>query len=155
MALEPGNNGRLLAICIGATKRAPLSQVDEAEAVIGHGLRGDRFFRQDGCGKPDQEVTLIESEAIAAVARDFEINLAPTEARRNLVTAGVALNDLVGKEFRVGQVRLQGIRLCHPCDHLEALTHAGVKAALCQRGGLRAQILSGGILRPGDAIEIG
>lgn len=148
-------SARLLAICIGAAKRQPLGLVEEAEAVAGHGLRGDRFFRQAGCGKPDQEVTLIESETIAAVAREFGIALEPTAARRNLVTEGVALNDLVGKEFRVGQVRLTGIRLCHPCDHLEALTHAGVKAALCQRGGLRAQILTGGTLRPGDAIEIG
>ena len=77
----------------------------------------------------------------------------PIETRRNVVTRGVALNHLVGKRFRVGEVMLQGIRLCEPCEHLESLTRPGVRAALVHRGGLRAQILEGGAIRVGDSIS--
>ena len=77
---------------------------------------------------------------------------AAVETRRNVVTRGIALNHLVGKRFRVGEVLLQGIRLCEPCDHLESLTRPGVRQALLHRGGLRAQILEGGVIRVGDPI---
>ncbi len=131
----------------------------EVQAVAGLGLEGDRFFAGLSAeGKPvsdpAHEVTLIESEAIAALARERGIELGQGEPRRNLVTRGVALNELVEKEFSIGPVRLRGIRLCEPCGHLESLTAPGVEAGLKHRGGLRAQVLEGGTLRPGDAIVI-
>jgi MOSC domain-containing protein YiiM len=67
---------------------------------------------------------------------------------------GVGLNELVGREFQVGDVRLRGQRLCQPCDHLESLTRPGVKAAYRDRAGLRAQILIGGVIRVGDLISV-
>jgi MOSC domain-containing protein YiiM len=142
----------LRAIYIGPRRRADLEPVAAAEAVAGHGLRGDRFFREPGTGKPEQEVTLIEQEALDALAADHGIRLGPGQSRRNLVTQGVALNDLVGKEFLVGAVRLRGIMPCDPCGHLEKLTYAGVKKGLHNRGGLRAQIITGGLLRTGDPV---
>ena len=87
------------------------------------------------------------------MARDNEMQIAPGDARRNVVTRGVALNHLVGREFRVGGVRLRGVRLCEPCSHLEGLTRPGVLDGLVHRGGLRAQILTEGEIRVGDPIE--
>jgi MOSC domain-containing protein YiiM len=149
--------GELHAIYIGSRKREKLQSVDEVSATGGAGLAGDRYCLQQGTftkpGSPDREVTLIEIEAIEALARETEIKLEAGEARRNLVTRGVPLNHLVGKDFLVGEVVLRGIRLCEPCDHLESLTVKGVKSGLCHRGGLRAQIVKGGALRRGDAIR--
>jgi MOSC domain-containing protein YiiM len=149
--------GRLLAIYITGSKCTPLQRVDEVQAVAGSGLVGDRYFFKQGTfskpAGPDREVTLIEMEAIEALPRDFRMSLEPAEARRNLVTRGVPLNHLVGKDFAIGNVVLHGIRLCEPCDHLESLTVTGIKEGLCHRGGLRAQILQGGVLRSGDAIR--
>jgi MOSC domain-containing protein YiiM len=149
--------GQLVAICIAAQKRAELQCVDQVEAVAGRGLVGDRYGVQDGTfskpGQPDREVTLIEAEAVEALARESNLELEPRRARRNLVTRDVPLNHLVGKEFTVGDVVLRGLRLCEPCGHLESLTVKGVKDGLCHRGGLRAQIVRGGLLRQGDVIR--
>jgi MOSC domain-containing protein YiiM len=133
---------------------------ETVEAVPGNGLRGDRYFESQGtffAGKqrlPDKEVTLIEQEALDALSREYGIELSPAEGRRNLVTSGVALNHLVGREFTVGCVRLRGIRLCEPCDHLERLTGKNLKG-LTHRGGLRAQVISAGTIKVGDPIKIG
>ncbi len=145
------------ALFIGARVSEPLQPVEQVAAVAGHGLEGDRKYRRAGLppnkNGPDREVTLIEAEAIEAVSRDYGVAIEPIETRRNVVTRGIALNHLVGKRFRVGEVVLQGIRLCEPCDHLESLTRPGMRAALVHRGGLRAQILEGGEIRVGDAIQ--
>ena len=80
------------------------------------------------------------------------VELAEHETRRNLVTEGVPLLHLIGRTFRVGDVVFRGIRSCPPCVHLEKLTRPGVRTALENRGGLRAEILQGGTLRIGDEI---
>jgi MOSC domain-containing protein YiiM len=150
------SDGVLLAIFTAAQKRDDLHAVEEIEAVQGRGLRGDRYCRRgegDALGLPRQEVTLIESEAIVHLKQEHGIELAPSQARRNLLTRGVPLNDLVGKEFMVGDVVLRGLDLCHPCDHLESMTCKGVKAGLHMRGGLRAEILRGGLFRAGSIIR--
>jgi MOSC domain-containing protein YiiM len=148
--------GQLLAIYITDRKGAKLKRVEQVEAVPGQGLRGDRYFLEEGTlssrGSPDQEVTLVEIESLEALSRDHGISLEPAQARRNLVTRGVPLNHLVGQEFAIGEVLLRGLRLCEPCNHLESLTLPGVKKALCHRGGLRAQVVRGGIVRTGDII---
>jgi MOSC domain-containing protein YiiM len=146
------------AIFMGPTVSKPMLAVDQVNAVAGHGLEGDRKYRRDDLppskNGPDRELTLIESEAIEAVNRDYSVTLSPIETRRNLLTRGVALNHLVGRRFRVGDVLLEGIRLCEPCDHLESLTRPGVREALLHRGGLRAQIIEGGPIRVGDPISV-
>src|SRR5262245_37664505 len=146
--------GQLHSIHITGTKAAALQSVPEVQAIVGRGLEGDRYCLKEGTYSvkegPDREVTLIEIEAVEALAREASIELQPGQARRNLVTRGVPLNHLVGREFSVGEVILRGIRLCEPCGHLEKLTTQGVQEGLCHRGGLRAQVLQGGRLRPGD-----
>lgn len=149
--------GRLLSIGVTAKKRADLERVQQVEAVAGHGLVGDRYYMKEGSFSakdgPDREVTLVESEALEALAREDDLSLDPLKTRRNLVTKDVPLNHLVGREFLVGDVLLRGIRLCEPCGHLEALTVPGVQKGLRHRGGLRAQIVKGGTLRTGDVIR--
>lgn len=147
--------GELVAIFTSGIKRTDLRSAPSAQAIAGRGIDGDRYCRQDGAGTPAQEITLIESEAIDALVRECDLPLQPAQARRNLLTRGVPLNHLVGREFLVGDVLLRGIRLCEPCDHLEGMTRNGVKAGLCHRGGLRAEIVRGGKLRPGDVIRPG
>lgn len=148
-------SGTVESIHVASEAKAATRAVDRAQAIPGVGLEGDRYALQQGTffkPEPDFELTLIEAEALEALKRDYEIELAPGEARRNLVTRGVGLNHLVGREFRVGDVKIRGIRLCEPCSHLEALVGRPVIKGLRHRGGLRAQILSPGSIRVGDVI---
>ena len=85
---------------------------------------------------------------------DYGITLSGAEARRNIVTQGIFLNDLVGKRFQIGAVVCEGIRLCHPCKLLEKLTGKQVLRPLVDRGGLRADILNNGTIRVGDSIMV-
>lgn len=148
--------GQLIGIFASPRKGKDLQPFDRVEAVAGRGLVGDRYFLKEGTYStkdgPDREVTLIEIEALDGLAREYEIKLPPAQARRNLLTRGVSLNHLVGVTFTVGPVVLRGIRLCEPCGHLEKLTCKGVEKGLIHRGGLRAQILTGGMLEIGAVI---
>lgn len=124
--------------------------IERVRAVAGAGLIGDRYFAGVGTWseypvQTGRDLTLIESEVLEAVA------LTGAQARRNIVTCGVHLNDLVGQHFRVGEVECYGDRLCEPCRHLARLTGVNVEALL-HRGGLRADILTDGEIRVGDLI---
>jgi MOSC domain-containing protein YiiM len=149
--------GNVVSIHVAARATEPLENVSQARAVPGKGLEGDRYFSFQGTfsNHPGRgrEVTLIEAEALEALKRDYRLELAPEATRRNLLTRGVPLNHLVGRDFRVGQAVLRGIRLCEPCNHLEGLTQQGVKAGLVHRGGLRAEVIQEGIIRAGDVID--
>ncbi|TMI79011.1 MAG: MOSC domain-containing protein [Bacillati bacterium ANGP1] len=131
--------------------------VKEIRAVPGRGLDGDRYFHQLGTFSKTpgsgREVTLISIEALEALKRDYGIAIDAGDSRRNIVTRGVPLDHLVGREFTVGSVSLRGMRLCEPCGHLEKLTQEGVRAGLVHRAGLRAHILTEGTIRPGDPVE--
>jgi MOSC domain-containing protein YiiM len=148
--------GQVVSIHIAANREDPVRSVDSVQAVRGRGLEGDRYFARKGTYSdregPHREVTLIEAEAIEALARENEITIDAGDARRNIVTRGVPLNHLVGREFLVGDVRLRGVRLCEPCAHLEGLTRRGVLGGLVHRAGLRAQILTDGVIRVGAPI---
>src|SRR5258708_2144125 len=148
--------GTVESIHIAAAAREPMRAVQQAEAIPGVGLEGDRYANRQGTffkPEPDFELTLIEAEAIEALGREYGVELAPGEARRNVVTRGVALNHLVGKEFQIGGVKIRGIRLCEPCDHLQRLIGGEVIKGLAHRGGLRAQILTQGTIHVGDIVS--
>ena len=150
------NTGTIEFIYVAPTATAPTVSVNEALAIPGVGLEGDRYALGKGTfskPEPDFELTLIEAEAIEALKRDYNVELAPREARRNLVTRGIALNHLVGRDFQIGEVRAHGIRLCEPCDHLQRLTGRQLIKGLRHRGGLRAQILTPGSIRVGDSLS--
>ena len=133
-----------------------METIGSARAVAGRGLEGDRYYEKLGTysNRPGsgRAVTLIESEALEALKRDYGINIEAAQARRNIVTQAVALNHLVGREFTVGAIRLRGMRLCEPCAHLEKLAASGILRSLIHRGGLRAEVLSSGMIQLGDRI---
>jgi MOSC domain-containing protein YiiM len=143
----------MLAIYIHGPKGEDLRRAETAIILAGRGIDGDRYCRKEGAGKPDQEITLVEMEAVEALARECSMAIDPVKVRRNLLTREVPLNHLVGQVFMVGDIVLRGLRLCEPCDHLEKLTVNGIKDGLHHRGGLRAQILEGGTLRAGHIIR--
>jgi MOSC domain-containing protein YiiM len=148
-------NGTVESIYIASVAKGPVESRDQVVAIPGAGLEGDRYALKQGTffkPEPAYELTLIEAEAIEALRRDYNIDLAAGEARRNIVTRGVPLNHLVGREFRIGTVRIRGIRLCEPCEHLQKVTGKQLIQGLCHRGGLRAQILTQGTVRVGDSV---
>jgi MOSC domain-containing protein YiiM len=147
--------GTVESIHIASTAKGPMQAVNQAAAIPGVGLEGDRYALKQGTffkPEPDYELTLIEAEAIEAIKGEYEVNLPAGDARRNVVTRGVPLNHLVGREFAIGGVKIRGIRLCEPCSHLQALTELPVIKALRHRGGLRAQILTEGVIQVGDVV---
>ncbi len=149
--------GVLLAIHIAPGASAPMVELDAARLIEGVGIEGDRYATGLGTYShkpaPDRQVTLIEMETLDALARDHRIDLPPHETRRNLTTAGVPLNHLVGRDFRVGDVVLHGGRLNVPCQYLEDLLGKKVFKPLINRSGLNCLIVKGGTIRPGDAIR--
>ena len=118
-----------------------------------HAEGGEPRFETGRADDPDFELTLIEAEAVEALARDYGLQLEPGNARRNLVTRGVALNHLVGREFKIGDVLIRGIRLCEPCEQLQRVTGKQLIKGLRHRGGLRAQILTEGTIHMGDLVK--
>jgi MOSC domain len=148
--------GTVELIALAAEAEGPMRQVSTAEAVEGRGLRGDRYERGAGTFSNPRgrgyDLTLVEAEALKELSAKG-VELALIEARRNLVVRGIALDDLIGRRFRVGEVECFGQRRCEPCAHLERLTRPGVLRGLVHRGGLRADVLSSGRIRVGDRIE--
>lgn len=137
----------------------PMAAHEAATAVVGRGLLGDRYH--DGVGyysdRPSEgggrEVTLIEAEELDRLLAERGIELTPVESRRNVVTRGIRLLDLIGARFRIGEVVCEGVKICEPCDYLEGLTGKAVNAPLVHRAGLRANVLVGGTIHVGDAVE--
>jgi MOSC domain-containing protein YiiM len=125
--------------------------VPAAELVAGHGLVGDRLA---GLGIPGTHVTFIAAEGVEAMVGETGIQLAPPETRRNILTRGVDVPGLVGRRFQVGDAVCYGVKECSPCNHLESVTQPGVREGLSGRGGLRADVLTGGHIRVGDRITI-
>jgi hypothetical protein len=144
------SSGSVVGLLVAPEAEKPLVRVDSVRAVAGRGLEGDRYFLGKGTftgtGR-GYEVTLVEEQALE------DVGLAWEQARRNIVTRGVALNSLVGKRFTVGTVECVGRRLAEPCAHLEKLTRPGILRPLVHRAGLRADILCDGEIELGDTVE--
>lgn len=151
--------GRVRSIYTAPEATAAVEQRSSVEAVEGRGLRGDRYFEGTGTFSDvegtGRHLTLVETEALDAVEREYGIVLAPGEHRRNVTTEGVALNHLVGERFRVGEAVCVGRRLCEPCQHLASLVKDGVEEALKHRGGLRADVVESGTIATGDEVQSG
>jgi hypothetical protein len=146
------SEARVEAILISLAAGALPHAVAHAHVVAGRGIEGDRYF--DGTGTwsdfpvPEgKALTLVEAEVLA------ELGLEGPELRRNVVTRGIRLNDLVGRVFRIGELECRGDRLCEPCRYLEGLTGVPV-GTLAGRGGLRADVLVDGTIAAGDAITV-
>lgn len=154
------DGGTVEGLFVAPDSGEPMEPVQSVEAITGRGLRGDRYFRETGLYDRNDDlpegtdVTLIESEALTALERDYDVSLSPRETRRNILTSGVPLNHLVGQEFRVGDCLLAGVRLCEPCGYMEGLADAdGAADGLTHRGGLNANVVESGTISVGDRVE--
>jgi len=148
-AAPPVATGRVEAIAVAPAAEAPVALVEEAAAHAGRGLEGDRyaagagtFTRAHGRG---HSLTLVAAEVLD------DLGLTPGDARRNVVVRGIDLEGLIGRRFRIGDVEVQGERRCEPCAHLERLA-PGTLRPLVRRGGLRADIVTDGVIRVGDPV---
>jgi hypothetical protein len=140
--------GRVEALVLAPAAEAPVLLVDEALAIAGEGLQGDRYADGAGTfasGRPGSALTLIDAAVLDTFGRDLD-------HRRNVVVRGTDLNALVGHEFTLGEARCRGRRLCEPCAHLDRLNGGGILRPLVHRGGLRADVLRGGTIRVGDQL---
>jgi len=143
--------GSVAGILTAPDAESPLTRVETVEAIAGRGLKGDRYY--DGRGTfsgpgHGYQLTLVEAEVLASIDLPWE------QARRNIVTRGIALNGLVGHRFKIGAVECIGRRLAEPCSHLESLARPGLLRPLVHRGGLRADILEGGSITIGDQVVV-
>jgi hypothetical protein len=141
--------GSVAGILVAPAAEASMVRVETARAVEGRGLEGDRYH--DGRGTfsgPGRgyQLTLVEAEVLEEIGLPWE------QARRNIITSGADLNALVGRRFTVGEVQCIGRRLAEPCSHLERLSGPGILRPLVHRGGLRADILSSGVVVTGDRL---
>ena len=128
----------------------PLIEVPKIECVAGHGIRGDRFY--DYRDNYKGQITFFSFEVFAKLAEHFGLTDKSAGAvRRNVVVSGVELNDLIGEEFSIQGVRLRGTAHCRPCYWLDQAIAPGAEQFLEGNGGLRAQILSDGVIAVGDA----
>jgi MOSC domain-containing protein YiiM len=126
--------------------------VERLRVIAGQGPVGDRNFAPDGAGR-GEALTLIAAEALEDLRLETGIDLSHEASRRNVLTRGIDLNALVGRRFMVGEVLCEGVELNEPCNHLQKMTQQGVLRGLVHRGGLRADVLDGGTITPGDAVR--
>ncbi len=149
---KSNNMARVTQIFISAENGGVLVGKTSVEAVAGAGLLGDRNFKPAEQGNNKNAITLIEATASdicqQRTGKSFPVSL----FRRNLVVEGIKLNELVGKEFKVGEVKLRGYELCHPCRYLSEMLDSDLLSGLAMCGGLRAEILSSGKINVEDNI---
>ena len=151
--------GEVVSIFLTSVAGEPMESVREACALEGKWLEGDRCAERAGTWSDHagggRQLTFFEHETLEALKREAGLEIEAAACRRNIITRGISLNDLVGREFRVGDALIRGVRLCDPCSYLESKTakEVEVEDTLAGRGGLRADILEGGTIRVGDILE--
>ncbi len=157
MASAGLRTGSVVALFIVGKRAAPMKKVEQLNALAGQGIEGDRYFLGTGTyskkPEPGRQVTLIKSEVLESLKDKFEITVKPEESRRNILTQGIEINDLIGTDFFVGAVRLRAHRLTRPCLYLEKLLdQPGLYTELWDNGGISCEILSNGVIEVGDII---
>ena len=144
---------QVLKLGIASNNNKKIVSVDSIEVLANKGVLGDRHF--DDYNDPYCQLSLIESENIDYYNTKFGLNIPYIDFRRNIITKGIKLNDLVGKKLLIGSVKVEGIDLCRPCRHLtEMLNQDNILKEFLRRGGLRCQILSSSNIYVGDKISI-
>ena len=145
--------GEVLKLGITKNNNQPIKEVNSIEVLANKGIIGDRHFHE--FNDPYNQLSLIESENINDYNIKFGLSIPYIDFRRNVITKGIKLNDLIGKKLKIGSVELEGIDLCRPCRHLtEMLNQDNVLKEFLRKGGLRCQILSSSNINVGDKIEI-
>ncbi len=148
--------GRLEWIGLRRSRHGLVEAVETTEAIAGLGLMGDhRASRKKIDLESKRQVTLLQAEHLSAVAGlSGNEALRPEQLRRNLLVSGVNLNALKDRRFRIGLVLLEGTGFCHPCTRMEEALGPGGMNAMRGHGGITARILSGGVIRLGDAVRL-
>ena len=144
---------KVLKLGITDSNNKKINEVDQIEVLANKGIIGDRHFSE--YNDPYCQLSLIESENIDYYNSKYGLDIPYLNFRRNIVTQGIKLNDLIGKKIQIGEVKLEGIDLCRPCKHLtEILNQDNIVKEFLRRGGLRCQILSSSKINAGDKIKI-
>jgi MOSC domain-containing protein YiiM len=144
--------GKVFEIGISKIKGNKIENVNEIEAVKGKGLLNDRKFKENN--QKERQITLIEIENIIHFNTISQINILAIDFRRNIITKGIKLNELLKKEFFVGNVKLKAHDLCRPCKYLqEKLKQNNFIKEFMNKGGLRCEILNSGTINVGDIIK--
>lgn len=150
--------GTVAAIYVAPHGGTAMQPVAAIQAIVGRGLAGDRYLERTGywSGTDECQVTLIEGEGLDRIEADSGIRVSNGEHRRNIVTRGVRLAELAGKQFAVGEALLSYDRPRPPCAYIQSITQAGMTRALAQegRGGICARVVRAGVIRPGDPVEV-
>ena len=144
---------KVLKLGITKVNNQIINEVDTIEVIANKGVVGDRHYNE--FNDPYCQISLIESENIDYYNTKYGFNIDYLNFRRNVVTKGIELNDLVGKKILIGNTELEGIDLCRPCKHLtEVLNQDNIIKEFLRRGGLRCQILSSSKINVGDEIKV-
>ena len=144
--------GKVVEIGIANTKGSRIKKVNEVDAFKGKGLLNDRKFRENN--HKQSQITLIEIENINHFNKISNTNIPPIDFRRNIITENIRLNELVGKEFFIGNVKLKAHDLCRPCKYLqEKLKQDNFIKEFLHTGGVRCEILTDGKINVGDSIK--
>ncbi|MAF39238.1 MAG: MOSC domain-containing protein [Chloroflexi bacterium] len=149
--------GKVVSLFIVDRRAEPMEKVEQLSALAGQGIEGDRYLLGTGTyskkPEPGRQITLIRSEILESLKDKSDITVRPEESRRNVLTEGIEINELVGTEFYVGTVRLRAHRLTEPCKYLEnLLEQPGLYEELWGNGGVSCEILTDGIIKEGDII---
>ncbi len=144
---------KVFKLGITSNNNKKIEEVDTIEVLANKGVVGDRHFND--YNDPYCQLSLIEAENIDEYNLKFGLNIPYLDFRRNIITKGIKLNDLVGKKLSIGNVEVEGIDLCRPCRHLtEMLDQENILKEFLRKGGLRCQILSSSKIKVGDSIKV-
>ena len=144
---------KVFKLGITSNNNKKIEEVESIEVLANKGVVGDRHF--NNYNDPYCQLSLIEAENIDEYNLKFGLNIPYLDFRRNIITKGIKLNDLVGKKLSIGNVEVEGIDLCRPCRHLtEMLDQENILKEFLRKGGLRCQILSSSKIKVGDTIKL-
>ena len=144
---------KVFKLGITSNNNKKIEEVETIEVLANKGIVGDRHF--NNYNDPYCQLSLIEAENIDEYNLKFGLNIPYLDFRRNIITKGIKLNDLVGKKLSIGNVEVEGIDLCRPCRHLtEMLDQENILKEFLRKGGLRCQILSSSKIKVGDTIKV-
>lgn len=151
------SHARVEGLFTGPEESGPIQQVDSVNAVAGFGIEGDRYFlmaQKADEVDPTEHITLFESEGIELTNAETDLDVRPVDMRRNVMTSGVALLDVIGKHLKIGDAIVEPLEDNPTCSHLEKLTGKALLKPMVRRGGVRGRIVSSGTIRVGDPIEV-
>lgn len=144
---------KIIKIGIAQTKGSSIINVNSVEVIKGKGIVDDRNFSENN--KKKHQITFVEIENINYFNNISKTNIVPLNFRRNIITENIRLNELVGKEFFVGNIKLKAHDLCRPCKYLQnKLKLNNFVKEFLHKGGLRCEILTNGKIYVGDIIKV-